>query len=54
MRVRFVVPSVALICLLCSGQRAYADPPLAGLLVDLLYQSIVMKSDDEHGGGQPA
>jgi hypothetical protein len=52
-RVRFVVPSVALICLLCSGQRAYADPPLAGLLVDLLYQSIVMKSTTNTVAGNP-
>ena len=54
MRVRFVVPSVALVCLLLPVQRAYADPPLAGLLVDLLYRSIVMKSTTNTHRGQSA
>ena len=53
MRVRFVVPSVALVCLLLPVQRAYADPPLAGFLVDLLYRSIVMKSTTNTLAGNP-
>ena len=53
MRVRFIVPGIALVCLLLPVQRAYADPPLAGFLVDLLYRSIVMKSTTNTIAGNP-